>query len=55
MKRKYEVSYYEYGLTERITERFFLGFSALLFAAWARYRHGYESYVKIYEYEYEYE
>lgn len=53
MKKKYEVSYYEYGLTRRMTKRFFFGLSAFIFTVWVKIVYGYECYVKIYEYEYE--
>lgn len=51
MKRRYEVSYYEYGLTLRKTKKFFFGFSALIYSLWIKIIYGYESYVRLYEYE----
>lgn len=51
MKRRYEVAYYEYGLTNRKRRRFFWGFIALLFMSWVKIKYGYESYVRLYEYE----
>ena len=52
MKRKYEVSYYEYGLTVRKKKKFFLAISALIYSFWAKLNYGYESYVRIYEYDF---
>ena len=51
MIRRYEVSYYEYGLTLRKTKKFFFGFSALIYSLWIKIIYGYESYVRLYEYE----
>lgn len=39
MKRKYEVAYYEYGLTSRKTRRFFFEISAYMFRAWLEYQY----------------
>ena len=52
MKRKYEVSYYEYGLTVRKTKKFFLAISALICFLWAEITYGYESYARIDEYDF---
>lgn len=49
MKKKYEVSYYEYGLTRRMTKRFFFGLSALIYSAWVKMRYGYECYATVYK------
>lgn len=38
MIRKYEVAYYECGLTQRKTARFFFELSAYLFKGWLDYR-----------------
>lgn len=51
MKKKYEVSYYEYGLTRRMTKRFFFGLPALIFTAWVKFVYGYECYAKMFEYD----
>ena len=40
MRRKYKVTYYEYGLTRRKSRKFFLLFSALFWRALLEYRHG---------------
>ena len=37
MKRKYEVSYYEYGLTFRKSRRFFCELIAYLYKGWLEY------------------
>lgn len=37
MKPRYEVSYYEYGLTKEVKRRFFLDLSAYLYAAYIYY------------------
>ena len=37
MKRKWEVTYYEYGLTERKKRVFFFEFTAYLWKAWIEY------------------
>lgn len=52
MKRRYEVSYYEYGLTLRKKKMFFFGISALIYSFWVKMMYGYESYVRIYEYNF---
>ena len=39
MKRKFEVIYYEYGLTIRKKKRFFFELSAYLWKAWQEYRY----------------
>ena len=52
MKRKYEVSYYEYGLTVRKKKKFFLAISALICFLWAEITYGYESYARIDEYDF---
>lgn len=37
MKRKWEVTYYEYGLTKRKKRVFFFKFTAYLWKAWIEY------------------
>lgn len=37
MKRRFEVSYYEYGLTERKSRRFFCELIAYLYKGWLEY------------------
>lgn len=39
MIRRYEVSYYEYGLTEMLRKRFFLKISAYIYRMWLDYRY----------------
>lgn len=39
MIRRYEVSYYEYGLTEMLRKRFFLKISAYLYRMWLDYKY----------------
>lgn len=47
MKRKYEVSYYEYGLTEMLRKRFFLKISAYLYRMWLDYEYGTASRITV--------
>lgn len=47
MKRRYEVSYYELGLTRWITRKFFTSFFADLWAWWINRQYGEETKVKI--------
>lgn len=53
IRKRFEVSFYEYGLTKRITKKFYFGMSALLYSSWVKIIYGYECYARIYEYEYE--
>lgn len=39
MKRRYEVSYYEYGLTKMLRKRFFLKISAYIYRMWLDYKY----------------
>ena len=39
MKKSYEVAFYEYGLTKRITKRFVFELTAYLWKAWQEYRY----------------
>ena len=38
MKRRFIVTYYEYGLTRRIAMRFFFRLSAYLYKGWLEYQ-----------------
>ena len=38
MKRRFEVAYYECGLTRRVTRRFFFELSAYLYKGWLDYQ-----------------
>ena len=49
MKRKYEVAYYEHGLTKRISRKFFTALAAISYFLYAAWKHGKMSYTTIYE------
>ena len=51
MKRRFEVAYYECGLTRRKTKRFFFELSAYLYKGWLDYQFKGLAQVEIYEYE----
>lgn len=40
MKRRYEVAYYECGLTKRISRKFFTALVAYLYKGWLEYKVG---------------
>lgn len=48
MKRKYEVVYYEYNLTNEVRKRFFFKFTALLYAYYIYNR--YDGMIKVFVY-----
>lgn len=45
MKRKYEVSYYEYGLTNRTAKKFFCELTAYLYKGYLEYK--FKDYAKV--------
>lgn len=47
MKRRYEVAYYECGLTKRIKRKFFFELTAYLFKGWLDYLFKGMAYVEI--------
>lgn len=49
MKRKYEVKWYAFNLTERQSRKFFTEAGANLFAWWIEFK--YNAYTKIYKYD----
>lgn len=49
MKRKWEVTYYEYGLTKRKKRKFFFEFTAYLWKAWIEYNFKEFAHVEIKE------
>ena len=51
MKRRYEVAYYEYGLTRRATRWFSFRLSAYLFKGWLEYRYGNMVYALVLEHD----
>lgn len=53
MKHKYKATYYEYGLTQRTSKKFFFLFSACLWRAWMEARYSCRASVRIEELEHE--
>jgi hypothetical protein len=51
MKRKYEVAYYECGLTRRIARRFFFRLTAYLYWGWLKYKLGNPAEVEVIEHD----
>jgi hypothetical protein len=51
MKRKYEVAYYEYGLTKRISRKFFTALAAYLYKGWLEYKLGEMAKAEVIEHE----
>lgn len=51
MKRKYEVAYYECGLTRRISRKFFGRLIAYLYMGWLMYKLGNSAEVEVVENE----
>ena len=51
MKRKYEVTYYECGLTVRISRKFFSRLVAYLYKGWLEYKVGEYGYIELIEYD----
>lgn len=49
---RYQVSYYEYALTNRIHRKFFSGIAAGIFYWIVRLKFGHEAYVRFYELKY---
>lgn len=49
MKRKYEVRWYAFNLTERKSRKFFTEWGASLFAWWIEFKEG--AFTKIYFYD----
>lgn len=49
MNRRFEVTYYEYGLTNRIRRKFFTAFATLIYFTLVNLIHGKECYARIYE------
>lgn len=46
MIKRFEVTYYEYGLTNTITRQFYTEFAALICHLWARAKYGHDAYVR---------
>lgn len=51
MKRKYEVAYYECGLTRRINRKFFTALIAYLYKGWLEYKLGETANVEVIEHD----
>lgn len=51
MKRRYEVAYYECGLTRRVRRKFFCRLIAYLYKGWLEYQLGNSAKVEVVEYE----
>lgn len=51
MKRRFEVTYYEYGLTKRTAKRFFFRLSAYLYMGWLMYEYGNSVNVSVNEHD----
>ena len=55
MKRRYEVTYYEYGLTRRMSCKFFTAIAAMIYYLYVSCKHGAMSYTRIFELKQNYE
>ena len=53
-RTRYQVSYYEYALTNRVRRQFLTGIAALIFYWIVRLRFGHEAYVRFYEIKHDY-
>lgn len=53
MKRRYEVVYYEYGLTKMMRKKFYTLFGALFFRVYVEYKYGRNTLAVVGEIEYD--